>query len=420
MTNEAPLKINKERLWSSILRMAEIGATAKGGCRRLALSDEDADARKLFLTWAAEVGCSIKIDSMGNIFARREGIGSGSHAPVATGSHLDTQPSGGKFDGPLGVICGIEVLRTLDDYGIKTEKPIEVVVWTNEEGSRFAPAMVGSGVFSGIYDLEYGLSRTDRSGITIQNELERLGYLGSEKPGQHKLDCFFEVHIEQGPILEANEKTIGVVTGSQAQRWYEVTVSGQEAHAGTTPMDRRHDALVGAAQIISYLDDLARSISGSRATVGMVEVSPNSRNTIPGHVFFTMDIRHPEDKVIVDMTSEIKETIATIAADLKLNTEVSEIWEAPALKFDYSATQTIRETIDNLGLSHMEIVSGAGHDACQVAHIVPTAMIFIPCADGISHNEIESASISDVEAGCNVLANSMLRHAVRIEETGGP
>ncbi|MCH2668339.1 MAG: M20/M25/M40 family metallo-hydrolase, partial [Gammaproteobacteria bacterium] len=204
MTNEAPLKINKERLWSSVLRMAEIGATAKGGCRRLALSDEDADARKLFLTWAAEVGCSIKIDSMGNIFARREGIGSGSYAPVATGSHLDTQPSGGKFDGPLGVICGIEVLRTLDDYGIKTEKPIEVVVWTNEEGSRFAPAMVGSGVFSGIYDLEYGLSRTDRSGITIQNELERLGYVGSEKPGQHKLDCFFEVHIEQGPILEAN------------------------------------------------------------------------------------------------------------------------------------------------------------------------------------------------------------------------
>ena len=420
MTNEAPLKINKERLWSSILRMAEIGATAKGGCRRLALSDEDADARKLFLTWAAEVGCSIKIDSMGNIFARREGIGSGSYAPVATGSHLDTQPSGGKFDGPLGVICGIEVLRTLDDYGIKTEKPIEVVVWTNEEGSRFAPAMVGSGVFSGIYDLEYGLSRTDRSGITIQNELERLGYLGSEKPGQHKLDCFFEVHIEQGPILEANEKTIGVVTGSQAQRWYEITVSGQEAHAGTTPMDRRHDALVGAAQIISYLDDLARSISGSRATVGMVEVSPNSRNTIPGHVFFTMDIRHPEDKVIADMTSEIKETIATIAADLKLNTEVSEIWEAPALKFDYSAIQTIREAIDNLGLSHMEIVSGAGHDACQVAHIVPTAMIFIPCADGISHNEIESASISDVEAGCNVLANSMLKHAGRIEETGGP
>ncbi len=418
MDNDIALRINKERLWDSIHRMAVIGATAKGGCRRLALTDEDVDARKLFLTWAADAGCSIRIDSMGNIFARRAGLGENSLAPVATGSHLDTQPSGGKFDGPLGVICGIEVLRTLDDLGINTEKPLEVIVWTNEEGSRFAPAMVGSGVFSGIYDLEYGLSRSDRSGVTIGEELNRLGYSGSELPGNHPLDSFFEVHIEQGPILEANGKTIGIVTGAQAQRWYEVTINGQEAHAGTTPMERRKDALVGAAQIISYLEKLASSFTDSRATVGLIEVSPNSRNTIPGHVFFTIDIRHPDDIVIAEMASQINETISTISTDLKLSTQVSEIWQAPSLKFDGTATNTVRSAVKNLELSSMEIVSGAGHDACQVAHVVPTAMIFIPCADGISHNEIESASISDVEAGCNVLLNTILAHAGRIDGIG--
>lgn len=418
MDNDIALRINKDRLWDSIHRMAVIGATAKGGCRRLALTDEDVDARKLFLTWAADAGCSIRIDSMGNIFARRAGLGENSLAPVATGSHLDTQPSGGKFDGPLGVICGIEVLRTLDDLGINTEKPLEVIVWTNEEGSRFAPAMVGSGVFSGTYDLEYGLSRSDRSGVTIGEELNRLGYSGSELPGNHPLDSFFEVHIEQGPILEANGKTIGIVTGAQAQRWYEVTINGQEAHAGTTPMERRQDALVGAAQIISYLEKLASSFADSRATVGLIEVSPNSRNTIPGHVFFTIDIRHPDDIVIAEMASQINETISTISTDLKLNTQVSEIWQAPSLKFDGTATNTVKSAVKNLELSSMEIVSGAGHDACQVAHVAPTAMIFIPCADGISHNEIESASISDVEAGCNVLLNTILAHAGRIDGIG--
>ena len=278
--------------------------------------------------------------------------------------------------------------------------------------------MVGSGVFSGIYDLEYGLSRSDRSGVTIGEELNRLGYSGSELPGNHPLDSFFEVHIEQGPILEANGKTIGIVTGAQAQRWYEVTINGQEAHAGTTPMDRRKDALVGAAQIISYLEKLASSFTDSRATVGLIEVSPNSRNTIPGHVFFTIDIRHPDDIVIAEMASQINETISTISADLKLSTQVSEIWQAPSLKFDGTATNTVRSAVKNLELSSMEIVSGAGHDACQVAHVVPTAMIFIPCADGISHNEIESASISDVEAGCNVLLNTILAHAGRIDGIG--
>ena len=408
VTNTMPMRVDGQRLWDSLMRLAEIGATPKGGCRRLALTDEDREARALFTEWAEAIGCSVTVDRMGNMFARRPGTGDGSLAPIATGSHLDTQPSGGRFDGPLGVMCGLEVLRTLADRGIETLRPIEVVVWTNEEGSRFAPSMVGSGVFAGVYDLDYGLGRQDRDGMTIGDELRRIGYDGEEEPGDRAFATFFEVHIEQGPILEANDTTIGLVSGAQAQRWFEATLKGQDAHAGTTPMERRRDALVGASRIVADLHRLASTVPEGRATVGMMEVQPNSRNTIPGQVFFTIDLRHPDDAALSDMAANMREFAAGVALEMGLELELREIWHARSLHFDDDARGAIVEAAQALGLGTMEIVSGAGHDACNVATVAPTAMIFIPCADGISHNETESATPEDVTAGCDVLLNAML------------
>ncbi len=410
MTGQVPIRVDGQRLWDSLMRLAEIGATPKGGCRRLALSDLDKEARELFVGWARGAGCEVSVDQMGNIFARRAGTDP-SLAPVATGSHLDTQPSGGRFDGPLGVMCGLEVVRTLVALGIQTRRPIEVVVWTNEEGSRFAPPMVGSGVFAGVFDLPYGLSRADADGLTIGDELRRIGFDGSLGMRSRDFGAFFEVHIEQGPILEAEGKRIGVVSGAQAQRWYEVTVSGQDAHAGTTPMDRRRDALVGASRIVAELQSIGAATPDGRATVGVLRVEPNSRNTIPGEVFFTIDLRHPDDAALSDMAADMREFAAGVARDAGLKLDVREIYYAPPLPFDSGAKRAVATAAQALGLESMEIVSGAGHDACHIARVAPTAMVFIPCADGISHNETESATPEDVTAGCDVLLNAMLEAA---------
>jgi N-carbamoyl-L-amino-acid hydrolase len=405
------LRINGERLWQSLMEMARIGATDKGGVCRLALTDLDRQGRDLFVRWCREAGCTVSVDRMGNIFARRPGRDN-SLPPVGTGSHLDSQPTGGKFDGAYGVLAGLEVIRTLNDLNYETAAPIEVVVWTNEEGSRFAPAMVASGVFAGVFDEEYGLSRQDLDGKTMGEELKRIGYAGDLPVGGRKFGAFFEAHIEQGPILEAEKKTIGIVQGAQGQRWYEITLTGQEAHAGPTPMQRRKDALLGAARIVHEVNRIGLSHQPHAcATVGLMQVHPNSRNTIPGKVFFTVDFRHPDDATLSRMDAELRATAEQIAGEIGLRLQLEQIWYSPPIAFDKTCVAAVQAGADTLGYGNMPIISGAGHDSCYIARVAPTAMVFVPCEDGISHNEVENATPSDIAAGCNVLLQAMLSRA---------
>jgi beta-ureidopropionase / N-carbamoyl-L-amino-acid hydrolase len=403
------LHVNGERLWASLMELAQIGATEKGGVCRLAASDLDGQARRLFIRWCEEAGCSVQVDRIGNVFARRPGRDP-SLAPVMTGSHLDTQPTGGKFDGAYGVMAALEVVRTLNELGYETEAPIEIVAWTNEEGSRFSPAMVGSGVFAGVFELADGLARPDNvTGVTLGAELERIGFAGPESVGGRPVEAYFEAHIEQGPILEAAGLPIGVVTGAQGQRWYDITVTGQEAHAGPTPMPRRRDALVGAARMIDAVNRIGLAHAPyACATVGFVQVSPNSRNTIPGRVFFTVDFRHPEDAVLSQMDGELRQACAGAAAAIGLEVEVKELWYFPPTPFDVALVAAARGAASAQGYPHQDIISGAGHDACYMARVAPTAMIFVPCVGGISHNEIEDAKPEDLTAGGNVLLNVVL------------
>lgn len=405
------LHINGERLWQSLMEMAKIGATEKGGVCRLALTDLDRIGRDLFVTWAKEAGCTVTVDRMGNIFARRPGRRADLPA-VGTGSHLDSQPTGGKFDGVYGVLAGLEVIRTLNDLHYETNAPVEVVVWTNEEGSRFAPAMVASGVFAGVFTEEYGLSRADLDGRTMGEELSRIGYAGSVPTGGRSFGAFFEAHIEQGPILEAEKKTIGIVRGAQGQRWYEVTLTGQEAHAGPTPMKRRHDALLGAARMVQEVNRIGLAHQPfACATVGLMQVSPNSRNTIPGKVFFTIDFRHPEDATLSAMDAEMRAAAKKIADEIGLEMVLEQIWYSPPVAFDSACVGAVEAGAKALGLPAMPIISGAGHDSCYISRVAPTGMIFVPCADGISHNEIESATPEDVAAGCDVLLQAIIARA---------
>ncbi len=405
------LRTNGKRLWDSLMEMAQIGRTQKGGVCRLALTDLDKESRDLFAQWCTDAGCTMTVDAMGNMFARRPGRNN-DLPPIMTGSHLDSQPTGGKYDGVYGVLAGLEVVRTLNDLNIETEAPVEVAVWTNEEGSRFAPAMVASGVFAGVFDLEYGLSRADLDGKTMGEELERIGYAGDQPMGGRDIGAYFEAHIEQGPILENEEKTVGVVTGAQGQRWYEVTLTGQEAHAGPTPMLSRKDALVGAARMVGEVNRIGLGNQPNAcATVGLLNVSPNSRNVIPGSVFFAIDFRHPNDEVLAGMDAELREVAAKIADDIGLEMEFEEIWYSPPVAFDEACVSAVRAAAERGGIAHMDIVSGAGHDACYLARVAPTAMIFVPCENGISHNEIEEATPADLEAGCNVLLQAMIERA---------
>jgi N-carbamoyl-L-amino-acid hydrolase len=406
------LQVNGERLWASLMELAQIGATSKGGVCRLAASDLDGEARRLFVRWCEEARCTVSVDRIGNIFARRPGRDP-DQPPVVTGSHLDTQPTGGKFDGAYGVMAALEVVRTLNDLGCETEAPVEIVAWTNEEGSRFSPAMVGSGVFAGVFDLAEGLARPDNvTGVTLGAELERIGFAGPGPVGGRPVAAYFEAHIEQGPILEAAGLPIGVVTGAQGQRWYEVTVTGQEAHAGPTPMPRRRDALVGAARMIDAVNRIGHAHAPyACATVGFVQVSPNSRNTIPGRVFFTVDFRHPEDAVLTQMDHDLRQASAEIAAAIDLEAEVKEFWHFPPTPFHPDLVAAVREAAKAQGYPHQDIISGAGHDAVYLARVAPSAMIFVPCVGGISHNEIEDAKPEDLTAGCNVLLNAVFNRA---------
>jgi N-carbamoyl-L-amino-acid hydrolase len=404
------MAIDSDRLWASLVEMAKIGATEKGGVNRQALTELDGQGRDLFVRWCEAAGCTVRVDAVGNIYARRPGKDD-TLAPVMTGSHLDTQPTGGKYDGVFGVLSGLEVIRTLNDLSVETERPVEVTVWTNEEGCRFAPAMMGSGVAIGKFDLDEVYAMTDSAGKNFRDELEAIGYLGDQAPGVGDVAAFFEVHIEQGPILEDEDKTIGVVQGAQGQRWFDITVTGQEAHAGPTPMKTRRDALVGAAELVTAVNRIGLDFQpGACATVGQFDVSPNSRNTIPGHVAFSVDFRHPEDARLSEMKAKLEQACEAVTAQ-GLDLEVEEIWYQPPIVFNPDCVAAVAAGAEAAGLNAMKITSGAGHDACHISTLAPTGMIFVPCKDGISHNEVESATQDHCTAGCNVLLHAIIDRA---------
>jgi N-carbamoyl-L-amino-acid hydrolase len=410
------LRIDAQRLWDTLMETARIGGTPKGGICRLTLTDLDREVRDWFRAAAEAAGCTVAVDDMGNMFARRPGRDD-SLPPVAMGSHLDTQPTGGKFDGVLGVLAGLEVLRTLNDAGYETNAPIEVVNWTNEEGSRFAPAMLCSGVFAGAFTREFADSRTDREGKRFGDELDRIGYRGTERCGDHPLSAMFELHIEQGPILEDEGKEVGVVTGVQGMRWFEVTLTGFESHAGSTPMHLRRDALVAASRMIQAVDEVGRAHRPQAvSTVGLIESRPNSRNIIPGEVFFTIDLRHPSDETLARMEGEVRERCERIAREAKVEMAFERIWDAPAVRFDESCVAAVREAAAAQGYGHRDIVSGPGHDAAYVARVAPTAMIFVPCEKGISHNEVEKIEFGQAAAGANVLLQAVLSYDQTLRE----
>jgi N-carbamoyl-L-amino-acid hydrolase len=405
------LRINGARLWNSLMELASIGATDKGGVCRLALTDLDRQGRDLVCAWARELGCTVRVDGIGNIFMRREGRRS-DLAPVMTGSHIDTQPTGGKFDGNYGVLAGIEVLRTLHENGIQTEAPVEVVAWTNEEGSRFVPVMMGSGVFAGAFTLEHVLQQCDRDGISVAQALQHIGYAGQQPHAPVPVGAYFEAHIEQGPVLEANNTVIGVVQGALGQRWYDVTIQGQEAHAGPTPMPVRRDALLAAARLIQKINDIALAHAPhGRSTVGWIENFPNSRNVIPGRVRLTVDLRAADDTVLDAMDAQLKQACKSLEADGQFCVQAEQVVYFPPQAFDPDLVSLVGQCAGALALDSMPVVSGAGHDAVYLARVAPAAMIFVPCKDGISHNEIEDAQPEHLEAGCNVLLHTMLRRA---------
>jgi N-carbamoyl-L-amino-acid hydrolase len=407
------LRVNGERLWQSLMTMAEIGATPNGGVNRQTLTDEDKRGRDLFRSWCEEAELQLSIDRMGSMFARRKGTDEG-RPPVMLGSHLDSQPTGGRFDGALGVLAALEVVRTLNDHGIATKSPLEVVNWTNEEGCRFPPAMVASGVFAGVFDLEYGLSRKDHVGRTIGAELERIGYAGDRPVGRRPVGALFELHIEQGPILDAEGQRIGIVTGAQGARWYDCEVTGAEGHAGSTPMENRRDALRAAAAMLENIYQIAhRHAPSGRATVGEFQAYPGSRNTVPGRVRFTVDLRHPDGGTMDAMDHALREAFeqARGRSAGRLESHLSEIWYSPPVAFDPDCIEAVRQAADMLGLPAREIVSGAGHDAVYMARVVPTSMIFVPCKDGISHAEVEYASPEACADGANVLLHAVLARA---------
>ena len=406
------LPLSGERLWASLMEMAHVGALPNGGCDRQALTDEDGEARHLLRRWCEAIGLALSVDRLGNMVFRREGCDP-SRPPVAIGSHLDTQPTGGKFDGNYGVLAGLEVVRTLNDLGIATAAPIEVCIWTNEEGSRFVPVMMGSGVYAGAFTLAHALAARDRQGVSVAEALQAIGYAGSDPAavadGAPVFGAYFEAHIEQGPVLEDSGNVIGVLTGALGQRWYDVTVTGMEAHAGPTPMNLRRDALLPATRLMQQVNAIALAHQPhGRGTVGWVEVFPNSRNTIPGRVRFTVDFRNSTDAALLAMDGALRAAAAQVVAEAGVQVQVEQVVYYPPQPFTPALVQTVRAAAQQLGLRHQDIVSGAGHDAVYVARVAPAAMIFVPCKDGISHNEIEDAREEHLTAGANVLLHAML------------
>jgi|SRR5579871_4630535 len=404
-------RVDGERLWSRLMAMAQIGATPKGGCNRQALTDGDLAGRELFARWARAAGCTVRVDAIGNLFAHRRGRAASSPA-VLIGSHLDTQPTGGKFDGVYGVLGGLEVLETLNDRGLETERPLELAVWCNEEGCRFPAAMMGSAVWAGRMPLEAAYALTDRSGASVRGELERLGIDLKAPLERQPLAAALELHIEQGPVLEQRAKRIGIITGVQHMSRHEVTVLGQEAHAGPTPMEMRRDPIRVLADLLPRLYALTAA-HGPQAkfTVGIIETFPGSPNTVPGRLRFTVDLRHPDLESYRALRAEAEREVAAALARHRLEGGIECVWQAPGVVFDAGCIAAVRDAAAALELDALEMVSGAGHDSVNVAAVAPTAMIFVPCAQGLSHNEAESASPADVENGANVLLNAVLKLA---------
>jgi N-carbamoyl-L-amino-acid hydrolase len=405
------LRINGSRLWDSIHEMARIGPGVAGGNNRQTLTDEDAEGRRLFQSWCEDAGLEMGVDEMGTMFAMRKGTDPEA-LPVYVGSHLDTQPTGGRYDGVLGVLGALEIIRTLNDLDIRTKHPIVVTNWTNEEGARFAPAMVASGVFAGVHELEWAYDRKDAKGLRFGDELERIGWKGPEKVGARKMHAFFELHIEQGPILEAEGKDIGVVTHGQGLSWTQVTVTGKASHTGSTPMPMRKNAGLGMAKILQLVDEIAWSHKPNAVgAAGHIDVYPNSRNVIPGKVVFTVDFRSPDLAFIQDMEKRLAEGAKKICDEMGLGLELEKVGGFDPVTFDAACVNAVRDAAERLGYSHRDLISGAGHDACWIARVAPTAMIMCPCVDGLSHNEAEEISKDWAAAGADVLFHAVVETA---------
>lgn len=403
------LQVDGARLWRSVMDLASIGATSKGGVKRITLTEPDRQGRDQFVAWAKDAGMSVRVDAIGNIFAHRKGEND-YLPPVMTGSHLDSQPSGGKFDGAYGVMAGLEVVRRLNELGIRTLAPIEVAAWTNEEGSRFVPTMMGSGVFASVYAVEAMHAQKDVDGMSVGEALRAIGYEGNAKPV--KVGAYFEAHIEQGPVLENTQTAIGAVQGALGQRWFDVEISGQDSHAGPTPMELRKDALLAASRLVIETNRVACTYpDNARATVGHLRVTPNSRNVVPGKVNLTLDIRNAKDETLLAMVNDLKQSTTHIEGECRCKIDITEVLYFPPSHFDPHLVNSVRQSALALGLSCRDIVSGAAHDAVYLNRVAPTAMIFVPCEGGLSHNELENAHPDELAAGASVLINAMLAAA---------
>lgn len=409
------LRINSDRLWDSIMEMAKIGPGIAGGNNRQTLTDSDREGRELFKSWCDQAGLTVGVDQMGTMFMTRAGTDPDA-LPVYVGSHLDTQPTGGKYDGVLGVLSGLEVVRSLNDLGIKTKHPIVVTNWTNEEGARFAPAMLASGVFAGVHTQEYAYARKDLDGLTFGDELKRIGWVGDEKVGARKMHAYFEYHIEQGPILEAENKQIGVVTHCQGLWWLEFTLTGREAHTGSTPMNMRVNAGLAMARILEMVQTVAmENQPGAVGGVGQVKFSPNSRNVLPGTVIFTVDVRSPDQAKLDGMRARIEKEAPKICEALGVKCSVEAVGHFDPVTFDPTLVGRVRTAAEKLGYSHMNIISGAGHDACWAAKVAPATMVMCPCVGGLSHNEAEDISKEWAAAGADVLFHAVVETAGIVE-----
>jgi N-carbamoyl-L-amino-acid hydrolase len=405
------LKINGDRLWDSLMDMAKIGPGIAGGNNRQTLTDEDAEGRALFQSWCEAAGMTMGLDTMGNMFATRDGQDL-SALPVYVGSHLDTQPTGGKYDGVLGVLAGLELVRSMNDLDIKTKHPIVVTNWTNEEGTRFAPAMLSSGVFANMHTQDWAYEREDAEGKKFGDELKRIGWVGDEEVGARKMHAFLELHIEQGPILEIENKQVGVVTHGQGLSWTQVTITGKESHTGSTPMPMRKNAGLGMAHILQLVDEIAWSHKPDAVgAAGHIDIYPNSRNVIPGKAVFTVDFRSPNLAVIQDMEARLHEGAQKICDDMGLEVEFEKVGGFDPVTFDEKLVTSIRDAAERLGYSHRNLISGAGHDACWINRVAPTAMVMCPCVDGLSHNEAEDISKEWATAGADVLMHAVLETA---------
>jgi beta-ureidopropionase / N-carbamoyl-L-amino-acid hydrolase len=405
------LRINPDRLWDSLMEMAKIGPGIAGGNNRQTLTDADGEGRRLFQRWCEAAGLTMGVDQMGTMFARREGTDPDA-PPVYVGSHLDTQPTGGKFDGVLGVLGGLEVIRSLNDLGIRTRHPIVVTNWTNEEGTRFAPAMLASGVFAGVHSQDWAYDRQDKDGKRFGAELQRIGWKGSEDVGARKMKAFFELHIEQGPILEDEGIDIGVVTHGQGLKWLQVTLTGKESHTGSTPMPKRRNAGLGMARVTEMVHEVAMDYQPDAVgAIGHMEVYPNSRNIIAGRTVFTIDVRSPDKEILDTMDARIRDGVALIAEALDIGFAIEQVGHFDPVTFDDTCVSAIRDAAERLGYSHRNIVSGAGHDACWINRVAPTAMVMCPCVDGLSHNEAEDITKEWAQAGCDVLFHAVVETA---------